>query len=1120
MPENKPRSFVFHDPTGKRWTRFRLVVKSLGIAGALFASLVVLIIFTGPQLPTLGLAVVAPLAQFSEVPGIIRGQRTTVNTPYRKPHRIPKSTAAVKYVLSASPVLHPRPAAQGLKGAPLIWGFYVNWDPNSMVSLRLHLRHLTHLVPEWLTLKNASGDIEDQTDPTVVAIAKQANLPIMALLTNYRDGWRPEEVTAILKSADRRADLIDAIRSNLAEHSFAGVNIDFENLPAQDREGLVTFMRELATELHRFGYLVSEDVPVGDKAYDLERLTAINDFLLPMIYDEHYQSGEPGPVASQGFFEGEIAKLAKTLPTSKLIAGFGNYGYDWIIGDRGGAEVVFDDVMAAAAESGSKIDWDNDEENPVLRYRADGRDHEVWFLDSVTALNQALAARDAGFRGLGLWRLGAEDPGLWTVLGKQAWPQDGFKGSELEKIEASQQAPRHYGRGEILKIRATPTGGSRKITAPLTDDDSFREEYIKYPSPWVVDHSGRSRDKLLCLTFDDGPDPKYTPLFLDVLKSKGVPATFFVIGTNAEANPGLIRREYREGHEIGNHTYSHPNVALISAERTLLELSTTQRILENLLGVSTTLFRPPYNADSEPLTPQEIEPIRRAQEAGYTTVAERIDPRDWAVDATAAAIVGEVENDVGSGSVILLHDAGGKRDATLAALPQIIDRLRAKGFRFGTISELVGKSRADVMPTPDQQELRLARIEGQTLDARDVFGQVLGMLFLAAIWLTLGRSVVYGCLAVCQKLRARRQVYNVGFHPPVSVVIAAYNEQSVIVRTVESILSNGYADAEVIVVDDGSADETLKVLRERFGDRPAVRILSQPNGGKSEALNRAIGCAKNNILIAADADTVFRAGTIASLVRHFNNPQTGAVSGNARVGNRNNWITRFQSIEYVYGFNLDRRALDYINAITVVPGAVGAWRKDLVVSAGGFGSDTLAEDADLTLAIRRMGYAIRYEEEAVAFTEAPEDGASLAKQRFRWSFGTLQAAWKHRDALFVPKYGTLGFVALPGIWLFQVLLSTLSPFAEVAMAMAVLAGNWKIVLLYYAAFFGFELLTGVLAYALEGVSAWDLGLLFFQRIYYRQMMLYVLGRSLIFAVRGRLVGWGKLERKASVTQTA
>jgi peptidoglycan-N-acetylglucosamine deacetylase len=242
----------------------------------------------------------------------------------------------------------------------------------------------------------------------------------------------------------------------------------------------------------------------------------------------------------------------------------------------------------------------------------------------------------------------------------------------------------------------------------------------------------------------------------------------------------------------------------------------------------------------------------------------------------------------------------------------------------------------------------------------------------------------------------------------------------------------------------------------------------------------------------------------------------GAVSGNARVGNRNKWITRFQAVEYICGFNLDRRALDLMNAITVVPGAVGAWRKDLILEAGGFGHDTLAEDTDLTLAIRRLGYVIRYEESAIAYTEAPESTRDLAKQRFRWAFGTLQAAWKHRDATFNPSYGFLGWVALPSIWIFQVLLAALSPFAEAAMIIALFAGNWRIVLLYYFGLFLLEMLTAIVAFGLERAKPWDLALLFFQRIYYRQLMYYVLAKSILYALRGRLVGWGKLDRTASV----
>src|SRR5260370_24022178 len=347
-------------------------------------------------------------------------------------------------------------------------------------------------------------------------------------------------------------------------------------------------------------------------------------------------------------------------------------------------------------------------------------------------------------------------------------------------------------------------------------------------------------------------------------------------------------------------------------------------------------------------------------------------------------------------------------------------------------------------------------------------------------------------------------------------MVAAYNEETVIANTIRSILDNGYPDLEVVVVDDGSKDVTLRVLRDKFGDDARVRVFTQPNGGKSSALNHAIRESRYPILVALDADTIFRKGTIAMLVRHFSDDRVGAVSGNARVGNRRKWITRFQSIEYIMGFNLDRRALDLLNAITVVPGAVGAWRKDLILETGGFRDDTLAEDTDITLAIRRLGYRIRYEENAIAYTEAPENTKALAKQRFRWAFGTLQAVWKHRDATFNLNYGFLGMLALPSIWIFQVLLAFLSPFAEVAMFIALFAGNWRIVLLYYFGLFFLELFTALLAYALEGVAPYDLVLLLPQRIYYRQLMYYVLGKSILYAMPGTLVGWGKLERHASV----
>ncbi|MGA2742643.1 MAG: glycosyltransferase [Bryobacteraceae bacterium] len=1120
MPDN-PRSFVFHDPSGKRWQRFRRGLQTCAIFFGILLVLFVLSMAINPQIPALGLPPVEHIPDLGEVPAIIRGERPMRNVPFK----LRKAARNIKYVRSASPVLRPKTAARVETNSPIVFGFYVNWDPASMVSLRMHLSHLTHLVPEWLILRNARGDLDDQSDPTVIAIAAQAKLPILALVTNYRDGWQPGDVRKILNDTGLRADLIDNIYSNLTEHHFAGVNIDFEELTVRDRQPFVAFMRQLRAKLQPAGLLLTESVPIEDAAYDLKQLAQINDYLVPMVYDEHYQSGEPGPIASRAWFQKQIDSLGRIATPGKLVIGMGNYGYDWTIGGTESAEAPFGEVMSHAASNRATVatvEWDANMANPVQRYQAGGQQHEVWFLDAVTALNQARAVAEGGFRGIAMWRLGAEDPDLWNVLEPDAWPGAGYDPKGLSVLTA-QKSVNQYGDGDVLRIVQTPHDGSRRVWRDA--NGRYAEQYGQLPSYYVIESSGGGyakgpAGKVLCLTFDDGPDPRYTPRVLDILRSHGVRATFFIIGANADQNIGLVKREYAEGHDIGNHTYTHPNIALVSEERAALELSTTERIVENALGVSTVLFRPPYNADSQPQTPEEILPVLRAQKAGYVTVGERIDPRDWVKGVTADEIVSEIRSELQSsedpGHVILLHDAGGDRSATVAALPRILEALQSQGYRFVPLSELLGQTRAQLMPAPSSVEMRWARIEGGAFDSQGAFKKIIGMMFLWAIYLTLARSLFYGVLALAQKWRVRHAHFDATFHPPVSVVIAAYNEEKVIVRTVESILRNGYDDVELVIVDDGSTDATLEVLRRDFGGRANVRILAQPNGGKSAALNNAIAHARHEILIALDADTIFRAGTIGKLVRHFADAEVGAVSGNARVGNRNSWITRFQSIEYIYGFNLDRRALDFLNAITVVPGAVGAWRRDLIVKLGGFGGDTLAEDTDLTLKIRRAGYKIRYEEEGVAFTEAPEDTRGLAKQRFRWAFGTLQAAWKHRDALFDPKYGSLGFVALPSIWIFQVLLSALSPFAELAMIVALFAGNWRIVLVFYLGFFVLELLTGLMAYWLEGEKPWDLSLLFFQRIYYRELMYYVVAKSLIYAVRGRVVGWGKLERRATV----
>jgi cellulose synthase/poly-beta-1,6-N-acetylglucosamine synthase-like glycosyltransferase len=562
-------------------------------------------------------------------------------------------------------------------------------------------------------------------------------------------------------------------------------------------------------------------------------------------------------------------------------------------------------------------------------------------------------------------------------------------------------------------------------------------------------------------------------------------------------------------------------------------------LIESETGHSTVLFRPPYFGDAEADKPQEVEPAIVAQDLGYVMVGVRIDPNDRQLPITPDQIVLRtvdrvIDNNPDTrGEVILLHDAGGDRSATVAALPELIHELKGRGYRFVPVSELAGLSKEQVMPEIPSNQRVFTRADAITFFFLSTGGWTLQWIFLIGIVLGLGRLLFVGSLAFAQWVRSRRrESVHAGdeFEPFVSIIVPAFNEELVIANTIVSLLASDYSNYEIIVVDDGSQDDTSKVVAERFGADARVRLITVANGGKAAALNTGLHHARGEVVIALDADTLFAPQTVGALVRRFYDKEIGAVAGNAKVGNRVNLITRWQALEYITSQNLDRRAFASLNCITVVPGAVGAWRKDLVIEAGGFPSDTLAEDQDLTLRIRRLGYKIGYEETAIAWTEAPHDLRSLAKQRFRWSYGTLQCMWKHRDALFRPRFGALGFVAMPNVWIFQILFPLISPVMDLMLVYTLVSigldrwqqpagyssSNLQLVLFYYALFLAIDWLAAGFAFLLERRERWSLlWWLFLQRFCYRQVMYYVMIKSVTMALRGPVVGWGKLERKAT-----
>src|SRR6266498_529310 len=481
-----------------------------------------------------------------------------------------------------------------------------------------------------------------------------------------------------------------------------------------------------------------------------------------MAYDQHWSTSAAGPIAAQNWFERNLASRMRELETAKTIICIGSYGYNWA-GESEATDVTFQEAVLAARDSEAHVSFDPASRNPHFSYEEeDGSYHTVWFLDAVTAYNQILAASKFRPAGYALWRLGSEDPSLWGIFGAGL-----VEGQMNSSPESLQRISFGYdvdfeGTGEILQVSVQPRQGSRKVTIDSITGLIDQEDYTTIPSSYVIRRSG-DQPGLVALTFDDGPDPLWTPRILELLRKENVPATFFIIGANGQANPNLVRRIVDEGHDIGNHTYSHPNLGEVPGRITDLELNATQRLIESLTGRSTVLFRPPYFGDAEADKPEEVEPAYRAQKLNYIVVGLRIDPGDWKPGVTPDEIVQRTvdkaldDNPETRGQVVLLHDSGGDREATIEALPRLIHELRARGFRFVQLSDLGGWTRDQVMPPLPPGQSFYTRTDTVAFFVLSIGGWLLQWTFIIGIVLGLGRLVVIGALAFAQWLRSRKR---------------------------------------------------------------------------------------------------------------------------------------------------------------------------------------------------------------------------------------------------------------------------------------------------------------------------------------------------------------------------
>ncbi|MFC5142293.1 glycosyltransferase [Actinomycetospora rhizophila] len=627
--------------------------------------------------------------------------------------------------------------------------------------------------------------------------------------------------------------------------------------------------------------------------------------------------------------------------------------------------------------------------------------------------------------------------------------------------------------------------------------------------------SARLPERTVALTFDDGPDPVWTPAILEVLARHRVPGTFFVVGSMVARHPDMAQRVVAAGSEIGVHTFTHPDLAGVTDWRRDREIADTELAIAGATGVSTHLVRPPFSSTSDALDDPGYGTVVAAGRAGYVTVLTDVDGEDWQRPGVDA-IVRNATPQNGAGATVLLHDAGGDRAQTVAALDKLIPVLQAQGYRFTTVSDAAGLG-PHGQPAPPRD-----RLVGQALLATVGVAQGLVTLMQVALIGVGGLVILRLVVMVVVARRHARRRQDPGFSwgapvtDPVSVVVPAYNEAENIEATVRSILANDHP-LEVVVVDDGSTDGTADLLEDLA--LPRARVVRQANAGKSAALNRGVAAAKHDLIVMIDGDTIFQPDTVAQLVAPFADPATGAVAGNVKIANRDRLIPRMQHLEYVVGFNVDRRVQDSWGSISTIPGAAGAFRREAVQEVGGLSSDTLAEDTDLTIALGRAGWRVVYNEHALAWTEAPVSAGQLWRQRFRWSYGTMQALWKHRRALRERgASGRMGRLGLAHIGVFHVALPLAAPLVDLLFVYGLLFGDPAVALMLWGSMLLLQLIAGVLAFRMDGEPLGPLWALPVQQLMYRQLMYVVLVQAVTSALTGAGVRWQKLQRVGAVAE--
>ncbi|MDA5095763.1 glycosyltransferase [Aliiroseovarius sp. KMU-50] len=1011
-----------------------------------------------------------------------------------------------------------------------VHAFVPYWSKAGLVEARTNIAAIDVLLPEWFSVDGRSGELtslpNDQRNKLLGIWGQHRDrislLPVINAGVN-----QGENRLSWLTSPDQQEELIKAASALAEEKEFDGFCFDFAGASATEVEGIRTFALILKAEFDLKGKESCIIAAIEDELLKHPTIADLTDRLIVLAFQEPGPFSVPTPLADQIWFEQALSALLERVPAEQLVIALGSFGMDWVSGNPNPDYLNYFEITEAAAQHDSSIEMDAESLNSHVSFSDDeGHRHQIWFLDALSAFNQLARSPLDELLGIAIWPVSGGDPGVWDLISRMD-PSSNDASVALQNIRSAPHV--HYvGKGPLLSVRNPAIPGRRDL---VLDDESgliIDANYLELPRAFTVHLKGTMPKNTVILTFDDGPSRAYTPKILDILKEYDVPAVFFVVGSRVQSSPELVGRMVEEGHELGVHTYYHPNISEISGLRLRLELHASQELIKSVSGLNTNLFRAPYGFDENPETLEEAGVLNLIADEQYVVVGIEIDSSDW-MRPGVENIVDTVTTlvDANQGNVVLLHDAGGNREQTIQALPKIIEALQEMDVSIVPLSSI-----------SEQGEIFHSREVIQEQDLlRDLSFWLIRALktaitaaFFVLITIGIIRSVGVLVLAL---IKERRTHESGAPQLPVTVLIPAYCEETVITKAITSVLQSTYPIEEVIVIDDGSTDDTARVVSANFSSDPRVRLVRQNNQGKAEALNNGIGLITTPVFVAIDADTIIAPEAIGLLVKHFNDEKVGAVAGNVKVGNRRNLITRLQAVEYITAQNLDRRAFEVFNGIMVVPGSIGAWRTEAVLESGGYTLETIVEDADLTVSIIRSGYSVVFEPDAHAFTEAPETIPQWMRQRLRWHFGMLQIAWKHKSAFLERR--PVGLFSIPDLVFFGAIASLFAPIADFVMVVNLIdiisqLGNAElarpessaiVVAIAYIAYLLSDLVLAAIAFGLEPkedkrLLPWVLT----QRFFYRQIYWMVALRSVARALTGKFTGWRKITRTSSISPTA